>query len=96
MIKTLLSSSTVAPLVDTVAVVEWNGSVGQPKLSISRDVLENLSSINLLLTTLADAHGISRSILKDERPWSVRNCYSDIPANGLLDVFAAGGFPCWN
>lgn len=63
-IKSHLSVCTVAPLLDSVAVVEWNGCVGRPKFSINRDILENQDfSMNLPLTTLADVHGISRSTL---------------------------------
>lgn len=47
MIKALLSNTPVTPLVDNVVVVEWNGSVGQPRLSISRDVIESLLSTNI-------------------------------------------------
>ena len=80
-IKALLSNSPVTPLVDNVAVVEWNGSVGQPRLDISRDVIESLLSTNLPLTTLTYAHSISRSTLcrrMREYGLSVRSSYSDI------------------
>lgn len=90
-IQALLSNTPVTPLVDNVAVVEWNGSVGQPRLSISRDVIESLLSTNLPLTTLANAHGISRSTLcrrMREYGLSVRSSYSDIP-DCVLDMKAS-------
>ncbi|KAL0969694.1 hypothetical protein UPYG_G00230990 [Umbra pygmaea] len=85
-IKSHISTSTVAPLLDSVAVVQWNGSVGRPRFNINRDVLESLLSMNLPMTTLADIHGISRSTLYRRmkvHDLSVRNCYSDMPDNVL-------------
>lgn len=90
-INALLSNSPVTPLVDNVAVVEWNGSVGHSRLSISREVIESLLSTNLPLTTLANAHGISRSTLcrrMKEYGLSVRSSYSDIP-DCVLDMKAS-------
>lgn len=90
-IQALLSNTPVTPLVDNVAVVEWNGNVGQPRLSISRDVIESLLSTNLPLTTLANVHGISRSTLcrrMREYGLSVRSSYSDIP-DCVLDMKAS-------
>ena len=75
-----LSQSTVPPLFDNVAVVEYSGSVGRPKINIESQAILNLLSTGLPMTSLADLHGISRSTLyrrMKHHDLSVRKCYSD-------------------
>lgn len=86
-LETYLLNSRVTPLFDSVAVVNWSGNVGRPRLNISSDSLSDLLSLNLPLTSLCDAHGVSRTTLyrrMREYDLSVRKCYSDIP-DSLLD-----------
>ena len=86
-ISTYLSQTIVPPLLDDVAVVEWTGSVGRPRLNIESQTLLNLLSTGLPLTSLTDLHGISRSTLyrrMQEHNLSVRKCYSDI-SDDVLD-----------
>ncbi|CAL8406601.1 unnamed protein product [Arctogadus glacialis] len=86
-ISAYLSQSIVPPLLDDVAVVEWSGSVGRPRLNIESQTLLNLLSTGLPLTSLSDLHGISRSTLyrrMQEHNLSVRKCYSDI-SDDVLD-----------
>lgn len=85
-VSTYLSQSTVPPLFEDVAVVEYSGSVGRPKLNIESQTLLNLLSTGLPMTSLADLHGISRSTLyrrMKHHDLSVRKCYSDIPDDVL-------------
>ncbi len=81
-VRNHLSHSTILPLFDDVAAVEWSGSVGRPRLTIDRQTLLNLLGTELPLTSLANLHGISRSTLyrrMQEHNLSVREGYSDIP-----------------
>ncbi|KAG1928590.1 hypothetical protein F2P79_023572 [Pimephales promelas] len=85
-ISNYLSQSTVPPLLDNVAVAEWSGSVGRPRLNIRRETLQNLLSLHLPLASLAEVHGISRSTLyrrMKEENLSVRSNYSDISDHEL-------------
>lgn len=85
-VSAYLSQSTVPPLLHDVAVVEWSGSVGRPRLNIDRQTLLNLLGTELPLTSLTDLHGISRSTLyrhMQKHNLSVRGCYSDIPDDVL-------------
>lgn len=87
-VRNHLSHSMVPPLFDDVAVVEWSGSVGRPRLTIDRQTLLNLLGTELPLTSLANLHGISRSTLyrrMQEHNLSVREGYSDIPDH-ILDL----------
>ncbi|XP_073710261.1 uncharacterized protein [Misgurnus anguillicaudatus] len=85
-ISNYISHSTVTPLLDNVAMTEWSGCVGRPRLNISRETLHDLLNLHLPLTSLADVHGVSRSTLyrrMKEENLSVRSTYSNISDSEL-------------
>lgn len=85
-IANYLSKSVVPPLLDNVAVPEWSGSVGRPRLNIQKETLQDLLSMHLPLASLAEVHGISRSTLyrrMKEESLSVRSNYSDLSDHEL-------------
>ncbi len=89
-ISNYLSQSIVPPLLDNVAVAEWSGSVGHPRLNIQKETLQDLLSMHLPLASLAEVHGISRSTLHrrmKEESLSVRSSYSDISDHELDQKF---------
>lgn len=53
-ISNYLSQSIVPPLLDNVAVAEWSGSVGRPRLNIQKETLQDLLSMHLPLASLAE------------------------------------------
>ncbi|XP_013854996.1 uncharacterized protein LOC106510817 [Austrofundulus limnaeus] len=85
-VNSFLSQRVVTPQFNNMAVAEWNGNVGRPRLNISSQTLQDLLGTNLPLTSLTRYCEVSRSTIYKrvkEHGFSVRKCYSDIPDDVL-------------